>query len=101
MSSNTMIDADDIFGELKTKNTPARKGKVRGRKVGADLLAELKVKMVMRIYGASRARAMEIIAGRAGERQALEHAQEEARAAKRPHRFRGDESMAIEEFFGA
>ena len=41
--------------------------------------AELKAKMVMRIYSVSRARAAAIIAGRAGERQALEEAEVRAR----------------------
>ena len=60
-----------------------------------DLLAELKLKMVMRIYKVSRARAAAIIAGRAGERQALE----EAREAKRARCLNGDETMTAEDFF--
>lgn len=101
MNNKPMNDAEAFFGEQRNSKVPACKGKACGRKVGADLLAELKVKMVMRIYGVSRARAVRIIAGRADEKRALEQSQEDARAAKRPRRFRRGESMAIEEFFGA
>ena len=95
MDKETMMSAEEFFGEPRKHNAPVRRGKARGRRVDKDLLAELKLKMVMRIYKVSRARAAAIIAGRAGERQALEEAREAAR------RLHGDETMAAEEFFGA
>ena len=55
------------------------KQKARGRKSSDEAFEELKVKTVMRIYGASRARALEIIADRDGERKALAAAKEKAR----------------------
>ncbi len=92
MNNETMMSAEEFFGEPKKKNNaPVRRGKARGRRVDKDLLAELKLKMVMRIYKVSRARAAAIIAGRAGERQALEEAR----------RLHGDGTMAAEDFFGA
>ena len=96
MNKETMMSAEEFFGEPKKKNNaPVRRGRARGRRVDKDLLAELKLKMVMRIYSVSRARAAAIIAGRAGERQALEEAREAAR------RLHGDGTMAAEDFFGA
>ena len=51
---------------------------------------EIKVQMVMRIYRASRARALEILAERAGEKAAQEAAQkaEEAKRAAAKEEFR-------------
>ena len=40
--------------------------------MNADLFEQVKVKMVMRIYGVSSERAKEIIAGRVAEKAALE-----------------------------
>ena len=91
------IDAEEVFGisKKKKKNAPVRRSRTRGKGADKDLFAELKLKMVMRIYKFSRARAAAIIAGRAGERQALEEAREAAR------RLHGDGTMAAEDFFGA
>ena len=91
MNKETMMSAEEFFGEPRKHNAPARRGRARGRRADKDLLAELKLKMVMRIYKVSRARAAAIIAGRAGERQALEEAR----------RLHGDGTMAAEDFFGA
>ena len=95
MNKETMTSAEEVFGEPRRHNAPARRGRARGRKADKDLFAELKLKMVMRIYKVSRARAAAIIAGRAGERQALE----EAREAKRARCLNGDETMTAEDFF--
>ena len=91
------IDAEEVFGisKKKKKHAPLRKGRNRGKSADKDFLAELKLKMVMRIYNVSRARAAAIIAGRAGERQALE----EAREAKHARCLDGDETMTAEDFF--
>ena len=91
------IDAEEVFGisKKKKKNAPVRRSRTRGKGADKDLFAELKLKMVMRIYNVSRVRAAAIIAGRAGERQALE----EAREAKRARCLNGDETMTAEDFF--
>ena len=91
------IDAEEVFGisKKKKKNAPVRRSRTRGKGADKDLFAELKLKMVMRIYNVSRVRAAAIIAGRAGERQALE----EAREAKRTRCLNGDETMTAEDFF--
>ena len=91
------IDAEEVFGisKKKKKNAPVRRSRTRGKGADKDLFAELKLKMVMRIYSVSRVRAAAIIAGRAGERQALE----EAREAKRTRCLNGDETMTAEDFF--
>ncbi len=92
------IDAEEVFGisKKKKKNAPVRRSRTRGKGADKDLFAELKLKMVMRIYNVSRVRAAAIIAGRAGERQALE----EARDAKRT-RMRDEGFDTAEDFFGA
>lgn len=91
------IDAEEVFGisKKKKKNAPVRRSRTRGKGADKDLFAELKLKMVMRNYNVSRVRAAAIIAGRAGERQALE----EAREAKRARCLNGDETMTAEDFF--
>ena len=53
--------------------------------------------MVMRIYGVSKARALEIIAGRAAEKKALEDAKD--KKGKREKNEAG-KFMSAEEFFG-
>ena len=58
-----------------------RKERGRTTKVKGDLFEQLKVKMVMRIYGVSCEQAKEIIAGRMAERAALE-AENEAKRVK-------------------
>ena len=63
-----VMSAEEFFGELAyEKKVPVRKGRGRGKKSANDLFAEIKVKMVMRIYGVTKARALEIIADHAEE----------------------------------
>ena len=71
MNDETIMTAEEFFGEVEKGKAPVRMGKARGKRAETDLFAELKVKMVMRIYGVSRNRALEIIDGRAAEKRAL------------------------------
>ena len=67
-NDNELMSAEEIFGELAyEKKAPVRKGRRRAKKSANDLFAEIKVKMVMRIYGVTKARALEIIADRTEE----------------------------------
>ena len=60
---------EELFAGLKNKKkVPVRKGRGRRKKSANDLFAEVKVKMVMRIYGVTKARALEILAERAEEK---------------------------------
>ena len=101
MNNETVMSDEELFFEEKSgTKEPARKGRGRGKKSPKDLFGKLKIKMVMRIYGVTRARAMEIIAGRA------EEAQEMERAKNRDERLEGrpsddEELMSAAEFFGA
>lgn len=71
-NDNELMSAEEIFGELAyEKKAPVRKGRRRAKKSANDLFAEVKVKMVMRIYGVTKARAVEIIASRAEEKNTL------------------------------
>lgn len=88
-----MMSAEEFFGEPKTDKTPSRRGKAHGNRLKKDIFTELKVKMVMRIYGVSKTRACEIIAGRAAEKEALEDANSSDCG-------NNDEIMSAEEFFG-
>ena len=69
MNDKTTISDDELFFEEKSgTKVPARKGMGRGKKSSNDLFAEVKVKMVMRVYGVTKARALEILADRADEK---------------------------------
>ena len=63
MNDKTTISDDELFFEEKSgTKVPARKGMGRGKKSSNDLFAEVKVKMVMRVYGVTKAHALEILA---------------------------------------
>ena len=99
MNDETMMTAEEFFGEIENQEkTPARKGKSRGRKSRNDIFTEAKIKMVMRIYGATRKGALGIIVGREAERQALERAKE--RRTKHRESHKEERLMTAEEFFG-
>lgn len=71
-----MIDTEDIFDEMaRCGKVPVQKSKDRRKRSGKNLFVEIKTKMVMRIYGVSRARALEIIAVREAARKAAEKAE--------------------------
>ena len=91
---------EELFGELaKEKKIPSRKGRRRAKKSANDLFAEVKVKMVMRVYGVTKARALEILADRADEKKPSEA------SAGNVNEIEDDEEdvpfMSAEEFFGA
>ena len=96
MKDEEIMSAEEFFGDLTEDKPPRLTCKRRGRKAKKDTLAEVKIKMVMRIYGVSRARAAEIIAGRAAEKVAFEAAKDEARERASSD----DHLMSAEEFFG-
>ena len=90
--------ADEIFGDGPKDKSPRRAGRRHAKAAQKDILGDIKARMVMRIYGVPKARALAIIAGRADEREALE-------AAKGGGDLLGDEEskgefMSAEEFFG-
>lgn len=102
MNNKTVMSDEELFldGESGEK-APVRKGRGRGKKSLNDLFAELKVKMVMRIYGVSRTRALEIIAGRSDEKRDVERSKErETRPGKRHLDDDGDGMVSAAEFFG-
>ena len=71
-----MIDTEDIFDEMdRCGKVPVQKSKDRRKRSEKNLFAEIKVKMVMRIYAVVRARALEIIAAREAARKAAEKAE--------------------------
>ena len=100
MNNEKIMSAEEFFGEPVKDKTPARTGKARGKRSNKDLFTELKIKMVMRIYGVSRARAMEIIAGRADEKLEMERAEERPSVRSRRRTSDDEELMSAADFFG-
>ena len=72
--------AAEIRRQVQKRRT-ARAAGFHGKKIAEDLFEQVKVKMVVRIYGVSSKRAKTIIAGRMAERAALE-AENEAKRVK-------------------
>ena len=98
MKDDDVMSAEEFFEEVDIK--PERTlpvARKRLKKAKKEIFAGIKVKMVMRIYGVSRARALEIIAGRAAEKKALEDAKDKKGKKGNPD---VDELMSAEEFFG-
>ena len=90
------ISAEEFFGENdETKNNSPRRSRPRGKPGADDFFTKAKVKMVMRIYGVSRAKALEIIAERNGDQKAVESTNDSSNTNE------GDGLMTAEEFFGA
>lgn len=65
VKDDEIMSAEEFFGGIDNgKKNSSRTCRTRGKKAAEDLFTKIKVKMVMRIYGVSRTRALEIIAGR-------------------------------------
>lgn len=63
-NDDAVMSAEEFIGGLENeKNVSARRGRRRGKKSANDLFTKVKVKMVMRVYGVTEARALEILAG--------------------------------------
>ena len=90
-TDDDIMTAEEFFGEIGEPKKAPRKCRLRGKKPGA-LFAAVKVKMVMRIYGVSRAKALEIIVQREAEKKASEA---EGIDREEPSRL-----MSAREFFG-
>lgn len=94
-TDDEIMSAEEFFGGLTGEKKSPRKCRSRGKKPEA-LFAAVKVKMVMRIYGVSRAKALEIIAKREAETSAAEgEGADRSTAEGRAGKF-----MSAEEFFG-
>ena len=90
-----IMTAEDFFSEFEDEGkAPPRKCRARGKKKSHDLFAEVKVKMVMRVYGVSRAKALEIISARAEDEKTTDERKEDCQQ---------DEEvlMSAADFFGA
>ena len=89
-----LLFEDDCMNEMARRNrVPSRKKKERGKKAGKQLLSEVKIRMVMRIYGLSRAHAAKLVALREGEIR--------AEAAKKAKEKPAGEPQGIDDFFGS
>lgn len=103
-NDDELMFAEDLFGEpeLKLENekkTPVRKRRGRAKKSADDLFADVKVKMVMRVYGVTKARALEMLAERAEAKEQPEAPAGEADGIEDDDE--DDGFMSAAEFFGA
>ena len=99
-NDDEVMSAEEFFGGLENeKKAPIRKGRRRAKKSANDLFVEVMVKMVMRVYGVTKARALEILVDRADEKKPSEA------SADNTDEIEDDEEdvpfMSAEEFFGA
>ena len=91
---DNIMSAEEFFGEVDdSKSNLPRRRRQRGKSSSDDLFAKMKVKMVMRIYGVSRAKALEIITDRNGEQKAVESVNDNSNTDE------DDGFMTAEEFF--
>ena len=64
-NDDEIMTAEEFFGEIDNVETrPPRICRPRRKKSENDLFSKIKVKMVMRVYGVSRTKALKIIAER-------------------------------------
>ena len=64
-NDDEIMTAEDFFGEIDNEEMrPSRICRPHRKKSEDDLFSKIKVKMVMRVYGVSRTRALKIIAER-------------------------------------
>jgi hypothetical protein len=94
-----LMSAEEFFG-LADEDSPRRRGTARtssrdAKRKDKDIFADVKVKMVMRIYGVSRAKALEIIAKRVAAGQNAEKSAARDRSSSCDGRV-----MTAKEFFG-
>ena len=65
IKDDEIMSAEEFFGGIGNgEKNSSRTPRPRGKKTAKDLFAKMKVKMIMRIYGVSRAKALAIIAER-------------------------------------
>ena len=94
-TDDDIMTAEEFFSEFEDEGkAPPRKCRARGKKKSHDLFAEVKVKMVMRVYGVSRAKALEIISARAGAGKVTEERKEGCQEDE-------ESFMSAADFFGA
>ena len=62
MTNDEIMTAEEFFGEVDVEETrSSRPSRPRGRKPEKSRVYDIKVKMVMRVYGVSRERAVKLI----------------------------------------
>lgn len=77
-NDDDLVDFEDLrFDSKSGECTASHKNRTRGKKSAEELFDKVKVKMVMRIYGVSQAKAREIIAARTEETMAEEDGSED------------------------
>ena len=102
-NDDEIMTAEEFFGETENNKGPSCTSRSRPRKrLAGKSFADIKARMVMRIYGVTRERAERIISARSGAADAAVAAAEEAanRAGEEMDLLGdGETTSKIEEFF--
>ena len=104
MDGDIIMTADEFFGvpDIGKDNLNTVGMRAKRKDVDKNRFAKIKVKMVMRIYGVSCARAVAIIAGRAEEKARLQREKELAKAAaKKDGKTEADDLLASSGLFAS
>ena len=91
--TDDIMTAEEFFGIGKERKVPRRRN--AAGKQGAELFAEIKIKLVMRLYGVTRDRAVKIIEERGIASLPPESGKDRSGAAMAPK----DETEFIDDFF--
>ena len=93
-NNDDIISAEEFFGVGKERKASRRRNAGAGKQA-AELFAEIKIKLVMRLYGVTRDRAVKIIEERGIASLPPESGKDRSGAAMAPK----DETEFIDDFF--
>jgi len=99
MKTGKIVVEEFVFDEVEGGRDAGSKPKLDGRMAKKDLFAEIKAKMVMRIYGVSRSRAERIIAERCKTTSAPAVGKDRSAAAMSNRRVFDDDMIPMDDLF--
>ena len=99
MKTEKIIVEEFAFDEVEDGRSAGAKPKLDGRMAKKDLFAEIKVKMVMRIYGVPRSKAERIIAERCKTTSAPVDGKNRSAAAMSHRMVFDDDMIPVDDFF--
>ena len=99
MKTGKITVEEFVFDEVEGGRDVGSKPKLDGRMSKKDLFAEIKLRMVMRIYGVSRFRAAKIIAERCKTTSAPAVDKDRAAAAMSNRRLYDDDMIPVDDLF--
>ena len=99
METGKITVEEFVFDEVEDGRDVGSKPKLDGRMSKKDLFAEIKLRMVMRIYGVSRFRAAKIIAERCKMTSAPADDKDRSAAAMSNRRMFDDDMIPVDDLF--